>query len=76
MPYRVSHIKELKMYTEELKKYTVEDFRKAEKILLILDKYERESLCWSGKNHIDFEKALSMLDRCIWLAGKNDSSEF
>lgn len=72
----LSHTKELKKVTDELKKFTVEDFKKAESILSALDKYDKFSLRWNGKEHISFEEALDMLRLCMWYADKNNSSEF
>lgn len=74
--YRLSHIKELKEITVELKKATVEDFQKTKKIIKLLNDYHRWSLLWNGNNYLDSEELLEILERCLWYAQKNDSTEF
>lgn len=74
--YKLSHIKELKEVTEKLKKFTVEDFQKTEEIIRLLNSYHRWSLLWNGGNFLNSEELLEMLDRCLWYAQKNDSTEF
>lgn len=74
--YRLSHIKELKEITVELKKFTVEDFEKTEKIIKLLNDYNRWSLLWTGEDFLHSDSLLDILRRCIWYARKSDSTEF
>lgn len=74
--YKLSHIKELKEVTVKLKEFTVEDFQKTEQIIRLLNSYHRWSLLWNGDNSLDSEELLEMLERCLWYAQKNDSTEF
>ena len=73
---RLSHIKQLSEVTEELRKFTIEDFQKAEKIIKLLNKYNRWSLLWTGDDFLNSNDLLEMLHQCIWYARKNDSAEF
>lgn len=71
-----SHIKQLTEVTEELRKFTVEDFEKTEQIIKLLEKYNKWSLLWNGYDFLNSDDLIEMLRQCIWYAKKNDLDEF
>lgn len=73
---RLSHIKQLTEVTEELRRFTVEDFEKTERIIKLLNDYNKWSLLWNGYDFLNSEDLIEMLRQCLWYAKKSDSTEF